>query len=474
MAGLLDYSPDPLSMGLLGMGASLMTPRAMGGGVGPGMQAFAQQAMQAQMMRRQMQQDALRQRVLEAQIGEYGAQTEERRARAAKAQREAEEEATRRKAQEEFWASLSGGNRAVIAQTGGLAPTNANAALRNQPMPIGQGAAIAAARAGIPLETLERLSGARNWGRDKVAGTVETTDAQGRPVTRMRTDYGDFIGDALPKPYERKTVDIGGSILDRDPYTGAQLGAIPKTFTPGERDASARGWASNAIARERLAMDKQTAGADGGFQYIQTPTGLVAVPKKPGEGGAIASRPVVDAQGLAVGGERNTAAQTKVTEANDALSLIDQAEKLIDRSTGSYAGAGVDMAAQVLGVSTPGAQAAAQLKALQGALVSKMPKMSGPQSDKDVQLYREMAGQVGDPTIPAATKKAALQTIREIQERYAGMQPGASRPKPPEEPKVPEQAFASLPAASQYRGKVVRDTLTGKAYKSNGMSWVEQ
>jgi hypothetical protein len=66
MAGLLDgnYTPDPLSMGLLALGSSLMTPRAMGGGIGPGMQAFAQQAMAAQQMRRQMEQDAERTRML--------------------------------------------------------------------------------------------------------------------------------------------------------------------------------------------------------------------------------------------------------------------------------------------------------------------------------------------------------------------------------------------------------------------------
>jgi len=55
-----------------------------------------------------------------------------------------------------------------------------------------------------------------------------------------------------------------------------------------------------------------------------------------------------------------------------------------------------------------------------------MPKMSGPQSDKDVILYRQMAGTIGDPTIPRETKKAALNTIREIQNRYAGVAPEGS------------------------------------------------
>jgi hypothetical protein len=67
---------------------------------------------------------------------------------------------------------------------------------------------------------------------------------------------------------------------------------------------------------------------------------------------------------------------------------------------------------------------------LQGALVSKMPKMSGPQSDKDVLLYREMAGQVGDSTIPVARRQAAAAEVRRLNEKYAGMQPGDSLKRP--------------------------------------------
>ena len=117
-----------------------------------------------------------------------------------------------------------------------------------------------------------------------------------------------------------------------------------------------------------------------------------------------------------------------VTEAKESLSLINQAEKLLDKATASLTGTGVDVLAGAVGVSTEGAKAAAQLKAIQGALVSKMPKMSGPQSDKDVLLYREMAGQIGDSTLPVDTRKAAIETIRQIQERYAKVPEGSSKP----------------------------------------------
>lgn len=116
---------------------------------------------------------------------------------------------------------------------------------------------------------------------------------------------------------------------------------------------------------------------------------------------------------------------SKVGDAKDVLALLDQAEPLVKEATSSYSGAGIDEFARVFGASTEGANAAAQLRALEGALISKMPKMSGPQSDKDVLLYKQMAGQIGDRTIPVGQKLAAMKTIREINERYAGLSSSA-------------------------------------------------
>lgn len=133
------------------------------------------------------------------------------------------------------------------------------------------------------------------------------------------------------------------------------------------------------------------------------------------------------------------AQQERVRDANDALGLLDQAEKLIPQATGSYLGAGRDIALRSIGAATDAGNAAAQLRALEGALVSKMPKMSGPQSDKDVAMYRQMAGQIGDNTVPAETKMAAIKTIREIQNKYAG---NATAPGAPAAGKAPAQPDA--------------------------------
>lgn len=125
-----------------------------------------------------------------------------------------------------------------------------------------------------------------------------------------------------------------------------------------------------------------------------------------------------------------TSTVKKPRQAKDTLSLLDEADKLIDSSTGSYVGAGVDALARTVGKSTEGANAAAELKVVQAALMTNMPRMEGPQSDRDVELYKQAAGDIGDPTMPNDRKKAALKTIRKINDTYASRANSVAKPKP--------------------------------------------
>lgn len=117
----------------------------------------------------------------------------------------------------------------------------------------------------------------------------------------------------------------------------------------------------------------------------------------------------------------------KPQQGKDTLSLLNDVDSLITNATGSMIGAGRDAVAGAFGHATPGAAATAKLKVIQAGLMANMPRMEGPQSDKDVALYREAAGQIGDPTIPADMKKAAVETIRIINRKYVAQgQPGQS------------------------------------------------
>lgn len=168
------------------------------------------------------------------------------------------------------------------------------------------------------------------------------------------------------------------------------------------------------------------------IQLIQTEQGYATLPTRAAPGQAITMQPLMSGgqqvRPAAKAGDNKAANETaaKAADAQDVLRLLDQAAPLIEKSTGSYVGTGRDTAARAIGLSTGGAQAAAQLRAIEGLLVSKMPRMSGPQSDKDVLLYKQMAGQIGDSTIPPETKQAAMAAIRTINERYAKKQPAPS------------------------------------------------
>jgi hypothetical protein len=117
-------------------------------------------------------------------------------------------------------------------------------------------------------------------------------------------------------------------------------------------------------------------------------------------------------------GEAQGGSVKKATAATSILGMLDLAGPLVDAATGSLAGAGADKLAAAFGKAPSGAEAIAQLKVLQAGLMLNMPRMEGPQSDRDVELYREAAASLGDPTVPRPIKKAAIKTIRDLQQRY--------------------------------------------------------
>lgn len=141
----------------------------------------------------------------------------------------------------------------------------------------------------------------------------------------------------------------------------------------------------------------------------------------PQEVGAIAEKERAKSEAGKVGEAQGAVQGGIITKGSNAVGTkgtLDIAEPLIDIATGSAAGAARDKVAAFFGEAPSSAQAIAQLKVLQANLMTTMPRMEGPQSDRDVQLYREAAGQIGDPTVPGPIKKAALQTIRQLQNKY--------------------------------------------------------
>ena len=425
--GLLgDSWDDPKTQAALQLAAGLLGGGNFGQALGRGLQGYQQSMSSAE-------EAAQRKEMMEWKRQEM---------------RAAQEAAQRR---QQFLGSLGqqfGGitPQQALDAPGQLGPTVEKAAVIGQRGPVDwQQVMTAGMSAGFTPEQIKALAEAQNFGRQKVARVEETVDAQGRPIKRQFSEFGDQVGGDMGVWKDKQVVNFGDAQYTRDPVTG-QLALLRKNgMTPDSAASNALGWANHRLSGQRLAFD-QSGGAEAGKpqykdgQWVMPPRDM-----RPGE-------------------TRSAVPQAGVRDATEALALINQAKGIIPNSTGSYLGVAADHVARAAGFSLAGDEAAAQLKAIEGALVSKMPKMSGPQSDKDVLLYRQMAGEIGDPTIPHGRRLAALKEIEKIQQRYAGIQPDQ-----PQQPK----AFDMLPAASQFAGKRMQAP-NGTIYRSDGTKWVQE
>ncbi len=188
-------------------------------------------------------------------------------------------------------------------------------------------------------------------------------DAQGNPSPQVRT-FIDFVSSA-------KLMNTGDAIVAFDPATGGAGGTpTPINLAPHQTPAHA---ADVVTAQEEARTDATI-------------------------------RREYEEKGI---------------KSEAALNALVGVENLINESTGSWGGAAFDMMAAVFGAAPRGAINVGKLKVLQANLMLSQPRMEGPQSDKDVMLYREAAGQIGAPTVPNEIKLAALDTIRSLHNRYA-------------------------------------------------------
>lgn len=126
-------------------------------------------------------------------------------------------------------------------------------------------------------------------------------------------------------------------------------------------------------------------------------------------------------------GQAEATGDKKAANARGVIDLLADAEALIDRSTAGAIDTAKDAALGRLNISTPGQQAIAELQIIQSSLIQNMPRMEGPQSDKDVELYRQAAGQIANPLLPREVRKTAVRRIITLNQKYANSPTGARR-----------------------------------------------
>jgi hypothetical protein len=174
---------------------------------------------------------------------------------------------------------------------------------------------------------------------------------------------------------------------------------------------------SQSLAERRLQLDilKQEAEAAGG-----------------GVSPDVAARLEFDREKQAAEAAKGTAEEVKKRLAEDkrtkdiafAVKEVEAAAAengLLDQATGSLFGNLIkDTTAQLFGYGTEGAIANAKMKPIADLVLKLVPRFEGPQSDKDTQSYRDAAGDLANPNLPASVKKAAAAQIVGLLKKYSG------------------------------------------------------
>jgi len=216
--------------------------------------------------------------------------------------------------------------------------------------------------------------------------------------------------DLLKTHFQQVDTNGGGYTLRMPEIGGGPATEVPgsryfKTMSPDEQSRIDREFNPNNIANI-------TTNDQGDVRFWNKQGGEV----KPGAGKG-AGRP-----SAAVITGRQKAEQLR----KDLQSTVGELERivkpggLLDVSTGSGAGALVDLAAEFVGSSTEGAQAISRLKPIADMVLKLVPRFEGPQSDADTKSYRDAAGDLANPSLPREQRKAAAQTILRLFKQRQG------------------------------------------------------
>ena len=225
--------------------------------------------------------------------------------------------------------------------------------------------------------------------------------------------------DKLLSHFEK--IDNGGKVIVNaiNPVTGKSntVSEVAKEQSPESiaSNATARRGQNMADARAREANSIQREAQQS--QVFEDPNlGPIIINK-----GTKTAVPATYKDGSPILGKNAFEAQKQGKQLAEAIPM---ARELIKNATSSGFGAAIDKGAAFIGKSTSGADDAAALQTLSGWMTANVPRMQGPQSDKDVLMYKQMAADIGNPNVPTSRKAAALDTLEKLQKKYADINNG--------------------------------------------------
>jgi len=292
----------------------------------------------------------------------------------------------------------------------------------------------------------EQFDTRRQEGMDKVTAAL-TPEPENYVEINPAMKDPDYLGAATElgtNPYLRGN-DIAKAMVNAQAYGGRGRGGYSKIL----EDEFGRTYAQDM--RDPNAQPRLLSGEGGGtlFSPKSTPRALYSQnrAKQLGTGGAelVTDPATASAVEAAKQGRIGVLPQTQAQEAADkaqaeseqarafnAQGITEQVvrvEELLagvgtDKPTGSWVGAILDGLGNIVGVDVPGSIPAERLKTIGAQLASKPPRFEGPQSDHDVNLYKDMAGMVGNDKISPAKRQAKVEEFSRAFAKYEEVSPG--------------------------------------------------
>jgi hypothetical protein len=221
--------------------------------------------------------------------------------------------------------------------------------------------------------------------------------------------------------------DAGRTLLDRIP---TEIQRINADIQRGQLEVSRANAAREAAEASRPAA--------GDYATVETAQGIFILNKKTGElvpatAGAPAGEGPINVETppqvlqpkptaeKAEETKKRLADEKRVKDLGLAVSEIERAMTpggLIDSATGGYLSNLFDTAAAVFSIGTNSSAALARLAPIADLALKMVPRFEGPQSNYDVQAYKDAAGDLANPNVPASDKRAAAEEIVRLFKKY--------------------------------------------------------
>jgi hypothetical protein len=241
---------------------------------------------------------------------------------------------------------------------------------------------------------------------------------------------------------DEKTGKVREGVIDAnspDPIGSFQIGGVKPEMTPYEKASLNLRAGDQAISRANLMFNTGMSVGSGGVPTgapMVAPMGNVPAGSMPM--GATPAQPFKDKFTPAVqpqyqynqilSPKANQEAAAKFSEelsknqknAKDSFDLMKSASTLLSSeapSSGRLSNI-VTGTREFFGGGGEASKADARLNLLSGALTMKQPRFEGPQGVMDVILYQKLAGDLGNPNIPIASRLGTIEEMIDLQKKY--------------------------------------------------------